>query len=80
MLHQNSKVQSAIDRLQDALIEWERDTGRASVFILRESDFIHRSLSGKPCESDLSDTDFLNLVFCEIEEEKGASDGASKIQ
>lgn len=47
--HLSPEVQKALIRLDDALVSWERSTGRESVLILREQGgFIHRSVSGKP--------------------------------
>lgn len=43
--HPDSEVRHALVRLNDALCSWERSTGRESVLILRESDFVARSRS-----------------------------------
>jgi len=52
MEHASREVQEALIRLNDALCSWERDTGIESVLILRESMFVHRSVSGKPAVPD----------------------------
>ena len=49
MEHPDKEVQSAIIRLSDALCEWERNTGRQSILIIREQGgFVFRADSGKP--------------------------------
>jgi len=54
--HQCREVQEALNRLNDALCTWERNTGVESVLILRQRGFVHRSVSGK-CDvpEDVSD-------------------------
>lgn len=62
--HQSDKVQKAIEALENALVEFERNTGRQSVVILREEGgFVRRSVSGKPCKTERTD---LELVFAVI--------------
>lgn len=56
MQHPSEDVNQALIRLNDALCEWERNTGNQSVLILRESNgFVHRSQSGKPLPEHLND-------------------------
>ncbi|NOT66369.1 MAG: hypothetical protein HOP06_10165 [Methylotenera sp.] len=58
MKHQDQKIQKTLTELNDMLCSWERDTGRQSVLVLREQGgFEHRSMSGKPIESDAGLTD-----------------------
>jgi hypothetical protein len=67
MEHPNPEVQAALVRLSDALCEWERNTGRQSVLILREEGgVVYRAQSGKPVDSPfLSDADMLATVKAE---------------
>lgn len=49
MEHPSDEVRAALIRLSDALCQWERNTGRQSVLILREQGgFEYRAMSGKP--------------------------------
>jgi hypothetical protein len=53
MQHPDKEVQSAIQKLNDALCSWERATGRRSIFILKEEGgFIEMFDSGKPFNFD----------------------------
>lgn len=63
--HQSDRVQTAIEALENELVEFERNTGRQSVLILREEGgFVRRSISGKPfCKTERTD---LELVFAVI--------------
>ena len=45
--HKDREVREALVRLLDALCTRERDTGRQSVLILREDDYVCRAASGK---------------------------------
>lgn len=58
MEHPSDEVRSALIRLSDALCQWERDTGRQSVLVLREQGgFEYRAMSGKPnVPSDIHDS------------------------
>ncbi len=71
--HPDSEVQQALVRLCDALCSWERATGRQSTLIVREEGgFVHRALSGKPVEIDVTDERLLGLVsFDEEDSPKG---------
>jgi len=61
-VHKDREVQEALVRLTDALCMWERDTGRQSVLILREDDFVCRALSGKcTVDEDISDQHLLMM-------------------
>lgn len=56
--HPDSEVEHLITQLLDALVHWERVTGRSSVFILREGDVHVRAMDGKPnVPPDLSDAE-----------------------
>ena len=61
--HPDKEVQAAIIRLSDALCEYERNTGRTSVLILREQGgFFYRALDGKPnVPDDLPDDHVLGM-------------------
>ena len=58
MEHESPDVRSALIRLSDALCQWERNTGRQSVLVLREQGgFEYRAMSGKPnVLPDISDS------------------------
>lgn len=45
--HKEREINEALVRLLDALCTWERETGRESVFILREDGYVCRAVSGK---------------------------------
>jgi hypothetical protein len=61
--HPDKEVRAAITRLSDALCSWERNTGRESVFIVRERDFCWRAFSGKPTiPADMKDSQVINLI------------------
>ncbi len=64
MWHPDQDVNTALIRLNDALCQWERNTGRQSVLILREQGgYVHRSMSGKPNTSDMViDSELLETV------------------
>jgi len=64
--HPDSEVQQALTRLCDALVTWERNTGRTSVLVLREKGgFVFRATSGKPIDEatqdDISDETLTQL-------------------
>lgn len=64
MEHPDREVQSAIIRLADALCEWERSTGRESVLIIREQDFVFRAASGKPnIPNDVTDEEITKIIL-----------------
>jgi hypothetical protein len=47
--HPDPEVRAALIRLSDALCQWERETGRESVLILREvGGYSYRAQNGKP--------------------------------
>jgi hypothetical protein len=66
MEHPSFNVQAAITRLLDELCEWERNTGRQSVLILREQGrFTLRAMSGKPVpesNNDVTDAQLVSLI------------------
>ena len=45
--HKDREVRKALTSLLDALCTWERETGRRSVLILREDDYVCRAMDGK---------------------------------
>lgn len=54
--HPCEEVQLALHRLQNALISWERATGRQSAFVIREEGgFFLRAVCGVPMDSDSDD-------------------------
>jgi len=62
--HKDREVQAALIRLLDALCTWERETGRQSVLILREDDYVCRAASGKcVVPDDVSDELLLKNVL-----------------
>lgn len=63
--HPDKEVMAALIRLSDALCQWERNTGRESVLILREVDgYEYRAMSGKPNIPDyVTDEDLLSRVY-----------------
>jgi len=61
--HPDNNVTIALIRLNDALCTWERNTGRESVLILRELEWAHRSISGKPVNTEgITDEQMLSVV------------------
>lgn len=60
--HPDPEVQQALVRLNDALCQWERSTGRASALILIDGDFTMRCVSGIPSHID----DITNGAFLTI--------------
>jgi hypothetical protein len=46
--HPDGEVRAAIIRLSDALCQWERNTERKSVLIVREKNYVYRAQDGKP--------------------------------
>lgn len=62
--HPDPDVNQALIRLNDALCQWERTTGRESVLIIREQGgWEHRSASGKPnVPKDVPDAALLGMV------------------
>ncbi len=65
MQHPSQEVRQILVRLTDALCEWERNTGRNSVLILREEGgFVYRAVSGKPnVPDDVSDEELMKIHF-----------------
>ncbi len=65
--HPSPRVDDAIVKLNDALCEWERATGRQSVLILREEGgWSHRSVNGKPVGADVApDNTLLDMIRAE---------------
>jgi len=63
--HPDKEVMAAIIRLSDALCQWERNTGRESVLIIREvGGYKYRAMSGKPNVPDyVTDEDLLSRVY-----------------
>ena len=62
--HKDREVQAALTHLLDALCTWERETGRYSVLILRESDYLCRAANGKCIvPDDVSDE---QLIACTL--------------
>ncbi len=45
--HRDPEVNKSLIRLLDALCEWERNTSRRSILILKEDDYLCRADSGK---------------------------------
>jgi len=64
MRHPNQEINQALIRLTDLLCEWERNTGRESVLILREAGgFVYRAVSGKPgVPDDIEDAQLMKLI------------------
>ena len=63
MIHKDMAIQRALTELNDALCEWERETGRQSVLVLREQGgFEHRSMSGKP----IADTTVEDAILFDV--------------
>jgi len=63
--HPCNAVQEAIDKLDAALCDWERDTSRKSVVIIREEGgFVHRTANGRPdIPDDITDCEALAREF-----------------
>ena len=62
--HADNEVRAALIRLNDALCSWARMTGIDSVLILRETAFVHRSVSGKPnIPTDIPDDQLLMNIL-----------------
>lgn len=47
-MHPDPRVRDALIKLTDALCSYERNTGRNSVLILREKNYVFRAVDGKP--------------------------------
>jgi hypothetical protein len=64
MQHPDQDVRQAIVWLTDALCAWERNTGRESVLILRETGgFVYRAVNGKPdVPADIKDTQLIESI------------------
>ena len=64
MQHPDQDVRQAIVRLTDALCAWERNTGRESVLIIRETGgFVYRAVNGKPdVPADIKDTQLIESI------------------
>ncbi len=64
MQHPDPDVRQALVRLTDALCSWERNTGRESVLILRETGrFVYRAVNGKPdVPNDIVDAQLMKLI------------------
>lgn len=62
--HPDPGVRQALIRLSDALCSWERNTGRESVLIVREtSGFVYRAVNGKPdVDDDIPDSDLMKMI------------------
>jgi hypothetical protein len=61
--HMDTEVQRALDNLNAALCNWERDTGRQSVLILREEHgYEYRSVNGKPDTSGAPDQCLMAII------------------
>ena len=60
--HRDPEIRNLITRLTDALCQWERDTGRENILIVREVDgFCWRTINGNPeIPIDLDDSFLLN--------------------
>jgi hypothetical protein len=68
--HPDKEVTAALIRLSDALCQWERNTGRVSVLILRErGGYSYRAQSGKPNVPDfVTDEQLISTVHTEMTE------------
>lgn len=64
MKHPDPEVEQALIRLTDALCEWERNTWRESVLILREvGGFAYRAVNGKPdVPDDVEDAQLMKII------------------
>ena len=62
--HEDPEVRKAIIRLSDALCQWERNTGKESVLIIREQGgFEYRAVDGKPHTlEDISDGQIYRML------------------
>lgn len=67
--HRSKRVDRALVELCAALLEWNRDTGRESVFVLRESNYECRAISGSPVAlPDVADRMRVPVAtICELE-------------
>jgi hypothetical protein len=68
--HPDKDVTAALIQLSDALCQWERNTGRESVLILREKGgYMYRAMSGKPNIPDyVTDEQLISRVHTPIVE------------
>jgi len=65
--HPDKEVMAAIIRLSDALCQWERNTDRESILIIREREYVYRAQSGKPNVPDfVTDEQLISTVHTEI--------------
>jgi len=64
--HPSEEVTAALIRLNDALCQWERNTGQESILILRQANWGHRSINGKPLTgisvSEITDQQMLDML------------------
>lgn len=61
--HRDREVMQAIIRLTDALCQWERNTGRRSVLIVREKGYVFRAQDGKPIvPDDITDEQLVEML------------------
>jgi hypothetical protein len=60
--HLSEDVNAAINRLNDALCTWERDTGQETLLIVRGTNWQHRSMSGKPAPDRITDEQLTRYV------------------
>jgi hypothetical protein len=61
--HRDREVNKALIELLDALCTWERETGRRSILILKEDDYLCRADSGKcVIPDDIPNTQVLGMV------------------
>ena len=60
--HPSEDVNAAINRLNDALCAWERNTGQETLLIVRGTNWHHRSLSGKPIADSITDEQLMRYV------------------
>jgi len=65
MEHLDDEIRQTITRLADLLCQWERSTGRESVFILREQGgFCFRAANGKPnIPDDITDDQIIKTIL-----------------
>lgn len=68
--HPSPDVQAAIVQLTDALIQWNRSTGRDNLVIIRDTvGAEYRALSGAPIPDDLTDAHVLQ-AFANLQKEQ----------